>query len=72
MDGAGDSKKTFTVKGNADLHKESVTILITVSYSTVFFCLWRVEPIPGEGLSSRGFSITFIGDITFGRTPLDE
>ena len=33
---------------------------------------WRFGPIPGHGLPLRSFAFTFIGHITFGRTPLDE
>ena len=31
-----------------------------------------LRPIPGHGLPLQGFTITFIGHTTVGRTPLDE
>jgi hypothetical protein len=34
--------------------------------------LWRFDPIPGHGLPSRGFAITFIEHTALGRIPLDE
>jgi hypothetical protein len=36
------------------------------------FPLRRFDPIRGHGLPLRGLAITFIGQTTLGRTPLDE
>jgi hypothetical protein len=36
-------------------------------YRQKVFVLWLFDPIPGDGLPFRGFPITLIGHITFGR-----
>ena len=38
---------------------------------TIFF-LYRLDPIPYNGLPFRGFAITLIGHITHGVKPLDK
>ena len=44
---------------------------ILVDYKAFLF-LWRQDAILGHDFPLRGFVMTLIGHITFGRTPLDE
>jgi len=54
-------------------HKSSCDLvcLWTVVISRLSF-LWRFDPIHGQGLPLRVFTVTLIGHTTFGRTPQDE
>jgi len=50
----------------------SFSPMLQDSLVSFFFFLWRFDPIPGNGLPWKGFTISPIGHVTLGRTPLEE